>query len=146
MNVFVEAEGWIKKARDAWGDANVLTDYCKKRELYKNTPPKLTSPVTQIYYSTFYCATALLVLEGLRFKKHSAVKAEFGRVIVKQKSFPKKYGKFLSEMFEFRQRSDYTISPTLFKREELKIFLRTSSNFIQTTQNYIDRMKLSNEN
>lgn len=138
---FAEAEKWVKKACDAWDDADVLTDYYKDHELYKETPPKLTSPVTQIYYSAFYCATALLILEGLRFKKHSAVKAEFGRIIIKQRSFPKKYGKFLSKMFELRQRSDYSTSPPTLLREELKKLLGILKDFIKASQNYINKIK-----
>ena len=137
---FAEAEKWVKKALHAWEVANVLADYRKENELlYRETSSKLTSPVTQIYYSAFYCATALLGLEGLRFKKHSAVKGEFGRIIVKQKKFPKKYGKFFNRMLELRKRSDYSPEALILTRTELKSLLARSNMFIKASNRYIQK-------
>ena len=135
MYSFAESESWVQKAKDYHDDANILIDYGKKH-----------GPTSRIYYSAFYCAKALLTLHKIKAARHSSVISLFGRLLVKEKGVDKKFGRFLNKTFNERKKADYDISLGKLNREELKALLRISSEFIQTTQDYIDRIKLSNGN
>jgi len=134
MYPFTESERWVQKAKDYHEDADILIDYGKK-----------PGPVSRIYYSAFYCAKALLTLHKIKAARHSSVISLFGSVLVKEKGFDRKFGKFLNKTFDERQRADYEISLEKFTREELKGLLRVSFEFIHTTEDYIDRIKTSSE-
>lgn len=65
------------------------------------------SAVNRLYYSIFYDVNALLVINGIQTKSHSATKSQFSLYFVKTGKFDKKYGKLLSELFDWRQKGDY---------------------------------------
>ena len=65
------------------------------------------SAVNRLYYSVFYAVNALLVLNEIQTKSHSATKSQFSLYFVKTGKFDKKYGKLLSELFDWRQKGDY---------------------------------------
>ena len=113
MYDFTESEKWLQKARDCHEDADILIDYGKKH-----------GPVSKIYYSAFSCAKALLALHKIKAVKHSTVISFFGRVLVKEKGFDKKYGRFLNKAFNKRKNVDYTTSPEEFSRKEQKGYLK----------------------
>ena len=50
---------------------------------------------------------ALLVENEILTKSHSATKSQFSLHFVKTGTFDKKYGKLLSELFDWRQKGDY---------------------------------------
>jgi len=133
MHAFTESEKWLQKASDCYDDADILIDYGKKQ-----------GPVKIIYYSAFSCAKALLTLHKIKAVKHSSVISLFGKVLVKEKGLDKKFGRFLNETFNKRKNADYTTSPEEFSRNELKGLLKTSSDFIQVTREYIAQIKLLN--
>ncbi len=65
------------------------------------------SAVNRLYYSLFYAVNALLVANEIMTKSHSATKTQFSLHFVKTGRFDKKYGKLLSELFDWRQKGDY---------------------------------------
>jgi len=65
------------------------------------------SAVNRLYYSLFYAVNALLVANGIITKSHSATKSQFSLHFVKTGKIDKKYGKLLSELFDWRQKGDY---------------------------------------
>jgi len=65
------------------------------------------SAVNRLYYSVFYAVNALLVMNEIQTKSHSATKSQFSLNFVKTGKFDKKYGKLLSELFDWRQKGDY---------------------------------------
>ncbi|MCF6353013.1 MAG: HEPN domain-containing protein [Cyclobacteriaceae bacterium] len=65
------------------------------------------SSVNRLYYAIFYAVNALLVNNGVQTKSHSATKSQFSKYFVKTGEFDKKYGKLLSELFDWRQKGDY---------------------------------------
>ncbi len=65
------------------------------------------SAVNRLYYSLFYAVNALLVFNEIQTKSHSATKSQFSLHFVKTGKFDKKYGKLLSELFDWRQKGDY---------------------------------------
>ena len=65
------------------------------------------SAVNRLYYSIFYAVNALLVMNEIQTKSHSATKSQFSMYYVKTGKFDKKYGKLLSELFDWRLKGDY---------------------------------------
>ena len=65
------------------------------------------SAVNRLYYSLFYAVNAILVANEILTKSHSATKSQFSLHFVKTGKFDKKYGKLLSELFDWRQKGDY---------------------------------------
>jgi uncharacterized protein (UPF0332 family) len=65
------------------------------------------SVVNRLYYSLFYAVNALLVLNEIQTKSHSATKSQFSNHFIKTGKIDKKYGRLLSELFDWRQKGDY---------------------------------------
>ena len=61
----------------------------------------------RVYYSIFHSIRAVLALEKIDFKKHSAVIAYFNKNYILTNIFDKSYGKVVNNAFEIRQKSDY---------------------------------------
>jgi len=73
--------------------------------------------VNRAYYAVFHAASALLILDGKRFKKHSAVKSCFGKDYVKTGIVPHEYHELFESLFEIRNRVDYDYD-AIVSREE----------------------------
>ncbi|MFV0344891.1 MAG: HEPN domain-containing protein [Bacteroidales bacterium] len=65
------------------------------------------SSVNRLYYALFYAVSALLVQNHIQTKSHSSVRSQFSLLFVKTGKFEKKYGRLLSELFDWRQKGDY---------------------------------------
>ena len=65
------------------------------------------SAVNRLYYAAFYAVNALLVINDIQTKSHSATKSQFSKYFVKTGKFDKKYGQLLSNLFDWRQKGDY---------------------------------------
>lgn len=86
----------LESARKTYEAAQVLAD-----SGYWN------SAVNRLYYALFYAVNALLVKHGIEVKSHSSTRVKFSQYFVKTGKFDKKYGKLLSELFDWRQKGDY---------------------------------------
>jgi len=58
------------------------------------------SAVNRLYYAVFYAVNALLVLNEIQTKSHSATKSQFSLHFIKTGRFDKKYGRLLSQLFD----------------------------------------------
>jgi uncharacterized protein (UPF0332 family) len=66
--------------------------------------------VSRAYYAMFYCASALLLSEGLSFSSHSAVIGAFGRQFARTGRVPPELHRFLITAEEARSDADYVVS------------------------------------
>ena len=80
------------------------------------------SAVNRLYYSIFFAANALLVLKGIESKKHSTLKSQFSQHFVKTGKFDKKYGRLLSELYDWRQKADYEVVFDYDEKSVLPLF------------------------
>jgi uncharacterized protein (UPF0332 family) len=64
---------------------------------------------SRAYFAMFYAATAVLLEKNLRFKKHSAVHAAFGRDIARPGILPVELHGWLLDAAKARAVSDYRI-------------------------------------
>jgi uncharacterized protein (UPF0332 family) len=65
------------------------------------------SAASRSYYAAFYAATALLLAEGLEFRKHSAVIALVHQRLVRSGILSVERGKDLNWLFQLRTIGDY---------------------------------------
>jgi len=92
--------------------------------------------VSRAYYAMFYCAEALLLTKDLRFSKHSAVIASFGKEFVKKGLFSKELHRAFIKAFRERQKGDYEVieMPT---REEAEDIVNEAEVFLEKTKEYL---------
>lgn len=65
--------------------------------------------VNRAYYAMFHAVSALLILDGKRFKKHTGVITAFGRDYAKTGLISKEYSELLSKAFDARNKADYDV-------------------------------------
>lgn len=58
--------------------------------------------VNRIYYAAFSGVSAVLLERKMSFKKHSGVRANFHKLIIKEGLLDVKWGKFYDKLFEDR--------------------------------------------
>ncbi len=64
---------------------------------------------SRAYYAAFYAARALLLREGMSFRKHSGVIGAIHRFFVKPGLLSREQGKALNWLFEVRSMGDYDV-------------------------------------
>ena len=92
--------------------------------------------VSRAYYTMFYCAEALLLTKDLKFSKHSAVIAYFGKVFVKEGLLPEELHKFLVKGFSTRQKGDYEVI-TMPDKDETEDLVSKAEIFLDKTKEYL---------
>lgn len=65
------------------------------------------SAVNRLYYAVFYAVNALLVQNEIYTYSHSSIKSQFSLNYIKTGKLDKKFGKLLSELYDWRQKGDY---------------------------------------
>ncbi len=118
-------EYWRKRARESLEDAKLLV---------QNN--RFFSAVNRIYYAMFYQVSALLLINGLSFSKHSGVMSAFNREFVKTGRIDKELGKFFNRMFEHRKYGDYG-ELVEFDKEEVENWLKKAEKFLEETDKLI---------
>ena len=65
------------------------------------------SAVNRLYYALFYAVKALLVSNNIYSQSHSGMKSQFSLHFIKSGKLDKKYGKLLTQLYDWRQKGDY---------------------------------------
>lgn len=63
--------------------------------------------MNRLYYSCFYLVSALLYKHDIKAETHNGTKTQFNLHFVKSGKIDLKYGKLYSNLFNWRQESDY---------------------------------------
>jgi uncharacterized protein (UPF0332 family) len=87
----------------------------------------------------FYCAEAMLLSKDMRFSKHSAVIAFFGKEFVKSGLLPEDLHGYLIKGFRERQLSDYE-TMILPKREDAISIAQKAGLFLEATRKYLQEI------
>lgn len=88
------------------------------------------------YYTIFYSIRALLALDGLDFKKHSAVIGKFNELYVKEHIFETVYSSIVKDAFRVRGKSDYD-DFYLLDKEEVMQQLANAEQFVAAISRYL---------
>ena len=94
------------------------------------------SAVNRLYYAVFYAVNALLVLNKIQTKSHSATKSQFSLHFVKTGKIEKKYGRLLAELYDWRQKGDYD-NIFDYDNESVQPLFRPVEEFIELIENEI---------
>lgn len=92
---------------------------------------RLSFAVNRIYYSCFYAVSALLLHKGLKFRKHSGIRAAFHQHLVKTELISHEHGLLYDELYEARQRGDY-IELVNFEKSQIEDWLGRTKEFVDT--------------
>lgn len=65
------------------------------------------SAVNRLYYAVFYSVNALLVENEIYSASHSGMRTQFSLHFIKTGMLDVKFGKLLSELYDWRQKGDY---------------------------------------
>lgn len=63
--------------------------------------------MNRAYYAAFYAASALLLEQGKKFKKHTGVRAAFNREVIKAGQLATRHGELYNRLFQDRVSADY---------------------------------------
>lgn len=116
---------WLEKADEALVSA--------KSELNAN---RLTFAFNRAYYACFYAASALLLKQGLKFSKHSGVRAALHQHLIKTGKLSKAFGDTYDWLFDDRQEGDY-LPLIRFEREQVEQAITDATEFVAVVRKII---------
>ena len=88
------------------------------------------------YYAAFSAMRAVLALDGLDFKKHSGVIAEFRRRYIKTGIFDSALSHIIDSLKDVRQSSDYD-DFYLISKEEVSEQIKDAEHFVQEIEAFL---------
>ncbi len=94
--------------------------------------------VSRAYYAVYHAAQALLLSEGERAETHKGVVTLFGLLFVKTGKFKKNLGKYLANLKDDRERSDYEVFSYIDK-ETAETAVTETEEFIRECKEYLKK-------
>lgn len=67
----------------------------------------LHSSANRIYYACFYAVSAALLSANIEAKTHTGIRNQFGKQFIQTNLLNKKFGRFYTEIFDYRHNADY---------------------------------------
>lgn len=92
--------------------------------------------VSRAYYSAFHAAHAVLLTEGLTADTHQGLVNLFGLHFVKPGKFSRQFGKFLANLKDDRESSDYEIYSSV-DQETAKRAVEEAKTFLSAVEAYL---------
>jgi uncharacterized protein len=86
----------IAKSQETFEDAELLA-----------TNQRWNSCINRLYYSCFYLVSALLYKNEIKSETHNGTKVQFNLHFIKTNKLSIEFGKLYSNLFDWRQESDY---------------------------------------
>jgi uncharacterized protein (UPF0332 family) len=93
--------------------------------------------VNRSYYAIFHAIRALLAIDGIDFKKHSAIISYFRKEYVKSGKFDMEYSEIVGNSFNIRNSSDYEDFYLISKKEVEEQIINTER-FIAAVEKYLE--------
>jgi uncharacterized protein (UPF0332 family) len=120
-------KSWFEKADAVMQDARLL---------FQNG--RLASCVNRLYYAVFYSASAVLVSQGKKYGKHSAVRSAVHRDFINTGLLDKEYGRMYDILLSRREQSDYQ-PLTAFSMDEVEMFLIKATEIVEAFKRIIGK-------
>jgi uncharacterized protein (UPF0332 family) len=92
--------------------------------------------VSRAYYAAFHAAQAALLTEGQRGETHKGLVTLFGLLLVKTGKFDKKWGKFLANLKDDRESSDYD-ALSWIDEETARRAVHEADEFVASVERYL---------
>lgn len=97
------------------------------------------SAANRSYYAAFSAMRAVFALDGLDFKKHTGVIAEFRKSYIKTGVFDKRLSNIIDSLKDARQGSDYD-DFYLISKEEVSQQVSNARFFVFEIENYLNKI------
>ena len=112
-------------------------DYVAAERNFKDND--YNTAANRAYYSIFHMMSALLILKGADFKKHSAVISVFQKDYIKTGIFSKDFSEIISDSSTLRNNSDYA---DMFFTEmaDTEKQIKNAKLFYDTVKSYIENL------
>jgi uncharacterized protein len=104
----------LEKAKQTYSDAKILAE--NKR---------WNSCVNRLYYACFYTLSAVLIKNNFEAKSHNGVRTIFFREFIKTGKVNKDFGKPYSDLFDWRNKGDYSDFIDFEAEDVLPLFEKT---------------------
>lgn len=92
--------------------------------------------VSRAYYSIYHAAQAALLTEGLRAESHRGLATLFGLHLVETGKLPKKLAKYLRNLRDDREESDYEVYSNV-DQETSETALREAEEFVRALKDFL---------
>ncbi len=92
--------------------------------------------VSRAYYAAFHATQALLLTEGQKAESHKGAITLFSLFFVKTGKFEKNFGKYLSNLKDDRESSDYEVF-SFIDQETAKTALQEARAFLEKAEEYL---------
>ncbi|MBI4641719.1 MAG: HEPN domain-containing protein [Candidatus Tectomicrobia bacterium] len=94
------------------------------------------SAMSRLYYAMFYCAEALLLMQGYSFSSHRAVSSAFAQYFVKPGLLPREFHQWFRAAFAKRQISDYEFVGTVDEEDVVDMKMKAEQ-FLSKTEEFL---------
>ncbi|WP_368411849.1 HEPN domain-containing protein [Haladaptatus halobius] len=101
----------------------------------------LEFPVNRLYYACFHAAQAVLYANGFDPTSHRDVSTLFGKEVVLEGDVPRDDGRFLSELWDYREQVNYGYEPLDLDLSALRA--RTEA-FVDRMDEFVDQLQEGN--
>ena len=118
-------EGYLDKAKEKLRVAEKLFE----DEDYEDA-------VSRAYYSVYHAVQAVLLTEGLTTNSHQGLLNLFGLYMVKTGKFEKKFAKYLSNLKNEREQSDYAVF-SIVEVQTAECAIKEAREFIEEAEKYV---------
>lgn len=92
--------------------------------------------MSRAYYAIYHAAQAALLTEGLRAESHRGLATLFGLHLVETNKLPKKLAKYLKNVRDDREESDYEVFSSI-DSEVSQAALREAEEFLQGIKEFL---------
>lgn len=100
----------------------------------------LRDSANRSYYAIFHAVRAVLALDQVDFKKHSAVISYFQQHYIKEKIFDIRFSDYVRDAFSVRQQCDYD-DFFLISEREVKLQLDHARELLDAVASYLETQK-----
>jgi uncharacterized protein (UPF0332 family) len=107
------------------------------REMFEHN--RLDYAVSRLYYACFYAASALLLLEGLKSRKHKGILTLLHSHWIRTGRLPQQAGRFYRDMMDARHDADYEDMPR-FTPGDVEKWLTEARGFIDEVKKRIEEL------
>lgn len=100
--------------------------------------------VNRAYYSMFHAVSALMILDGKRYKKHSGVITAFGRDYAQTGMVSKEYSALLSDAYKARNQADYDVD-FMIDRDVAELYCQKAEELVALIERLIAKKLAKDE-
>jgi len=118
-----------------------MAEECVSSALLELNANKYKTSANRAYYAMFHAIRAVLALDGVDYKKHSAVISYFRQNYIKTGIFDEKYSDTIKYSFNNRINSDYEDFYVISK-DEVEEQIEEAVEFISVVKNVIENYEI----